>query len=1046
MSAPNTPKQPDPVLTHSLSVPLALAALLLMASTLWAMYDEFFGKRPWADYQKEYVTIYGKYLDAIATERGAARAKIEARDDYKALAAQFKAETDAHQAKVDGLQAQLATEIQPRIDDLTKGMIDPRSEITATIYLIEVAPTEEKKAQHRAALEALYQKDIPVLVHDAQGVEKPQKEVFKYKALAAELQAQKDKKSDNLRAQAAEKAGANAILAQMKHIEELYRTGLTPVEIGNIKTSLQKDFKIEIKQIHVKDVDLVDRCESCHVGIRQPVPEMTSEALIKTAGADEKFAKAFAAHPKDRAELLKIHDPERFGCSPCHGGNGVGTTNIEKAHGRNEHWLYPMYDKENTEAGCLQCHQSELRLEGGATINAGKELFRHLGCWGCHPRDGFRASQDSLNKITQDLKGLVAKREQLAQQMVQNKARADDDETPKDQKPMLREANRQITLQLSVLEAEEAAKKTEQGGYIKEYKRPGPNLKNARAKLNRDWIPAWLADNKNFRPTTRMPQFRLSEDQRKAIAAFIWQQGYQTAAPKMAPGDAEKGQELFLGRGCLACHTATIDDAVLGGGFASDLSREGEKANYDYLVQWVSHPDRRLVPYNREAGRDCTPEETKTLAADDPAWTQSVIMPNLRLSEEDARDIASYLITLKKEDAKYEKAEYMDTANAALLAEGKKWVKHYGCAGCHEIAGLENENGIGTDLTQEGSKPIDRLDFGLLTHEAELGKTYENDDFPSNGANWYTHKGFFQRKLKRPEVFDVGKEKAPEEKLKMPNFGLKDEEIKQLTTFLLGSVDSNLPPRFYNHPEGYKKDIAEGWWVVQKYNCIGCHQIMPGEKPPIQKLPAFDIQQGGDIGLAPPNLVGEGARVNPEWLARFLRNPALSTSNVHRNGVRPYLQVRMPTFSLSENEIQKLVRFFNALSEQPTPYIRPQFKPLDDSERAVAREAMKAVCVRCHASGDLPSYPPQVIAPNLGFAYERLKPEWIDRWVVKPSAILPGTNMPDELFTYNEAEKRWVAAQLTPGLKTYAGDHRALFVRYLLELNPDEAKVLNAGP
>ena len=46
-----------------------------------------------------------------------------------------------------------------------------------------------------------------------------------------------------------------------------------------------------------------------------------------------------------------------------------------------------------------------------------------------------------------------------------------------------------------------------------------------------------------------------------------------------------------------------------------------------------------------------------------------------------------------------------------LKDEGKKWVRHYGCAGCHEISGFEDEGRIGTELTFEGSKPIERLDF-----------------------------------------------------------------------------------------------------------------------------------------------------------------------------------------------------------------------------------------------------------------------------------------------------------------------------------------------
>ena len=82
-------------------------------------------------------------------------------------------------------------------------------------------------------------------------------------------------------------------------------------------------------------------------------------------------------------------------------------------------------------------------------------------------------------------------------------------------------------------------------------------------------------------------------------------------------------------------------------------------------------------------------------------------------------------------------------------------VRHYGCAGCHEIAGFEDEGRIGTELTKEGSKPIDRFDFALLTREAK-------------NRVWYDHKGFFERKLSDPAIFDKGKEKAPFERFACP--------------------------------------------------------------------------------------------------------------------------------------------------------------------------------------------------------------------------------------------------------------------------------------
>src|SRR5437588_257101 len=109
------------------------------------------------------------------------------------------------------------------------------------------------------------------------------------------------------------------------------------------------------------------------------------------------------------------------------------------------------------------------------------------------------------------------------------------------------------------------------------------------------------------------------------------------------------------------------------------------------------------------------------------AWTanrfakpQTTIMPVLRLSDTDAADIASYLMGQKAKDpASYPAAPYMD--DPKLVADGQKWIRQFGCAGCHEIKGFEEEGRIGTELTAEGSKPIERLDFALLTHQAEVG-------------------------------------------------------------------------------------------------------------------------------------------------------------------------------------------------------------------------------------------------------------------------------------------------------------------------------------
>jgi len=144
------------------------------------------------------------------------------------------------------------------------------------------------------------------------------------------------------------------------------------------------------------------------------------------------------------------------------------------------------------------------------------------------------------------------------------------------------------------------------------------------------------------------------------------------------------------------------------------------------------------------------------------------VMPSLRLSETDAEDIASYLITLKKKNpSEYADASFMDDPN--LKEEGKRWVRFFGCFGCHEISGLEDEGRIGTELTTEGSKPVERLDFALLTEVAQRGGKEPITDpedlarLPEGPAKepWYDHKGFFEHKLAEPNIWDLGKIKPP---------------------------------------------------------------------------------------------------------------------------------------------------------------------------------------------------------------------------------------------------------------------------------------------
>jgi len=142
----------------------------------------------------------------------------------------------------------------------------------------------------------------------------------------------------------------------------------------------------------------VDRCTTCHI-----------------ASDDPRFAKAaepIKTHPYTLAmgDVLKDGKWERrhkfaeFGCTVCHDGQGRGLQ-PDLAHGEDEFWPDPMLGyttqanwrkdfmpqfkgKEYMEANCAQCH-TEPGFKGTPTVQRGRELYFATNCYGCHRIEGL---------------------------------------------------------------------------------------------------------------------------------------------------------------------------------------------------------------------------------------------------------------------------------------------------------------------------------------------------------------------------------------------------------------------------------------------------------------------------------------------------------------------------------------------------------------------------------------------------------------------------------------------------------------------------------
>lgn len=448
----------------------------------------------------------------------------------------------------------------------------------------------------------------------------------------------------------------------------------------------------------------------------------------------------------------------------------------------------------------------------------------------------------------------------------------------------------------------------------------GPSLRKIAAKVDPSWLYRWVKKPKDYLPTTRMPDFGLSDEHALAISAYLWdksEKGYKLPE-KFKGGDPKKGQELFESVGCQACHKLK-DKGEL---FAPNLSNIGEKVSADWIVSWLSNPR----DYNHESK-----------------------MPDMRLSVEEASNIAAYLIQFGKPvEIPGIERKYKDPDTIAF---GEKLVRTRGCFACHNVPGMEEEGRIAPELSSFGSKQVRELEFA----DTHIPHTWE--DWTYN-------------KLKNPTVYRT--ERILD---KMPDFELAEDEIEALMVFLRGLNGLYIPERYKRN---YSKDeltIERGRRLITQFNCRGCH-IVEGYGGDIQEHLKSTAQY-------PPPLETKtyhvGDRLKGSWLYSFMKKPT---------PVRKWIEVKMPTFNLTDAQLRDLTAYFELVAPGEIKYEAGVHLKKD---KASIENGIKMVnymeCGKCHDGGDK--------GIEFKIAQERLREEWIPKWLKDTREMIPWTPMPN---------------------------------------------------
>lgn len=885
-----------------LNVVFAASSLFLFLSVIWMVWDDF--DRDWKNTQRSFAQLEYEVAQRQAAE---ATGKIDKAKHAASVAAvaSGRQKVDANRDKVDAIQKQ--------IDDLDRRLYRETQE-----YQFAKATYDQDRYSFEVARE-----------HGASSAEKMGQAVFALRDRMNDLNLTVEKSN-------AERAGLVKQLEaftgdlgtaqkDLDGLEGNARRLMTRADV--LAPSALKDYfrnaplldflapTIKVNQILLPNilddvnftrVPKMDRCTTCHL-------------LIDRVGY-EKYPQPYTTHPNLTQYLGSAtpHPMDQVGCTVCHEGQGQsvtfrGTHHTPKSKEQGEEWEhkygweephewdYPMLPAGMTEASCAKCHKQEIYVPGAESLNVAYATYERAGCYACHKTKGF----EGLRK-------------------------------------------------------------------------PGPILTKIDAKLTPDWVKTWIRNPKAVKPTTWMPRVWYNSNSNSpedavrneveinAAVAYLFAntEPYEFEVKNPKPGDAKAGEEVVKTIGCLGCHVLTEKDRGEAGPhrtFGQPLQNIGSKTSYEWIYNWVRNPKH----YNAET-----------------------YMPDLRLTDAQVADVATFLVSLKQAGGDAAKAnptqqnvdevllDYLrnvmpfEDAKATLakmdpqkkqVELGQRVINRYGCYSCHLIKGFETTQPIGTDLSEEGSKLVSRLDFALI------------EDIPhTSKVSW------FNAKLHEPRIFDKGRVLSPLDKLRMPNFEFSDVEVNRLITAIMSFQREIQPPQAMPAKTARRDFVTQGRALVSRRNCVGCH-VIEGNGGDFLKLV-------GDPTLGPPLLTGEGAKVNHDWLYAFLRGPIT---------IRPWLQVRMPTFGLDDQNLNGIISYFGAQANKMGSFRTPQIVQTAASGTAGKEMFELLKCQQCHVLGAIPKdQPTSNLAPDLRMAPERLQADWIVEWLKNPAAIMPGTRMP----------------------------------------------------
>ncbi len=296
-----------------------------------------------------------------------------------------------------------------------------------------------------------------------------------------------------------------------------------------------------------------------------------------------------------------------------------------------------------------------------------------------------------------------------------------------------------------------------------------------------------------------------------------------------------------------------------------------------------------------------------------------------------------------------------DLKGTPQLNLGRKMLAQYGCVHCHTIKRLD-----GTPLAATDDPPP-------LLHIADK-----------------TTREWIYAWLKDPQAYSST--------ATMPNFKLKDEEARDISTFLIASstpASLKIMPASLDQSKKVKDDAALQTKAASLYGesfCASCHAVQN----------AAGNLVGGNLG---PELTKVGSKVKPVWLQAWVRNP---------HDYDP--ATGMPHYRFSDREVGLLSGFLMGKTDSDllaNVHLDPATpEQIEHGKRLVNEYG----CASCHVINGIKR--PETFAPELTkigskpvnqLAFAPDVPhtlyDFIEAKIRQPRAFGPSLKMPQYNFT-----------------------------------------------